>query len=106
VDDVISSRSCAYFFTHVHSPEERDALITLSPQHGNRCWLNGEHVFSEKALIGSRLDNNVVRVHLNKGTNGLLLRVDRYLGNPRMSCRIVGLDGNAMPDVVVGVDGA
>lgn len=95
--------SIAYLFTYLHCPEEREALLFLGSDDGARVWLNDSLVWSNKVYRGTFLDDDVVRVHLRKGVNRLLIKVAQDIGGWGCVARVTDFDGEGFDDVRAGL---
>ncbi|MBD3239975.1 MAG: hypothetical protein GF331_05270 [Chitinivibrionales bacterium] len=89
----------AYFFTYVHAPTARDALLLCGSDDAIRVWVNDSLVWSHKEFRSAVMDDDAVRVRLEKGANKLLVKVAQHMGGWGLVCRLSGSDGEAMPDV-------
>jgi len=65
----------AYAYTTVTSPIPDDLFMTVGKDHAIRVWLNGKLVHTKIAPSGVTPDEDIVRVHLNQGSNTLLVKV-------------------------------
>ena len=79
----------AYACAVVVSPDERDTDLLVGSDDGVKAWLNGTLVLNTHAHRGWRADQDRKRIHLNKGANTLLIKVDEGGGAWGLSARIV-----------------
>jgi hypothetical protein len=93
-----------YFFTYVHSPTERQALLHTGSDDGMRIWVNDSLVYSSIPWRAGFPDTDCNRILLRKGANKLLIKVVQDLGGWNMCCRLTDLAGEAMDDVVVSLE--
>jgi len=92
--------SVAYFFTYVHVPTDREALLFCGSDDGIRVWLNDSLVLSDKAFRGVHMDDDCARVHLRAGVNRLLAKITQDVGGWGFVARLADLNGEGMTDVV------
>jgi alpha-galactosidase len=72
--------SVAYGYAEFDAPDDRAALLRCGSDDGIKVWLNGQlvhHFESGRAYVAA---GDEVVVHLRRGTNRLLLKVDNYTG--------------------------
>jgi hypothetical protein len=74
--------TAVYAHTYVFSDRDRDALLRVDSNDGNRAWLNGELVSSDQVVAGRGLHDrtNETPVRLKAGWNRLLLQVENRFG--------------------------
>lgn len=93
--------AAAYAVTWIHSPVEREVLLSLGSDDGIRVWLNDDLVWQnprERHLIP---DQDVVRVHLIQGYNTVRLKVANNKGEWGFSFRVLSTDGKPLFDLQV-----
>jgi hypothetical protein len=64
-----------YAWTEFTSPRETDAWLGLGSDDGVKIWLNGELVHDKWIRRPSRLDDDVVPLHLKQGANRMLIKI-------------------------------
>jgi len=64
-----------YAWTEFQVPVETDAWLGLGSDDGVKLWLNGELVHDKWIRRSSRVDDDVVPLHLKKGANRLLIKI-------------------------------
>jgi alpha-galactosidase len=72
--------SVAYGYAEFEAPDERAALLRCGSDDGIKVWLNGQlvhHFEIGRAYVAA---GDEVVVHLRRGTNRLLVKVDNYTG--------------------------
>ena len=65
-----------YAYTEIVSPDERDIILTLGSNDGAKVWLNGKIIYNVHAGRGAIVDQEFIKVHLKKGVNKLLVKVE------------------------------
>ena len=58
-------------------PQAVPALFKIGSNDGVVCWLNGRKVHENYAARKLTVDEDVVKVHLRKGVNRILLKVPK-----------------------------
>ena len=64
-----------YAWTEFDVPVELNAWLGLGSDDGVKIWLNGELVHNKWIRRPSRIDDDVVPLHLKQGRNRLLLKI-------------------------------
>lgn len=64
-----------YAWAEFDSPRETEAWLGLGSDDGVKIWLNGEQVYDKWIRRPSRLDDDVVPLHLKKGANRILIKI-------------------------------
>ncbi len=89
----------AYLRTNIWSDAERDAILEIGSDDGNKVWLNDELVSEKHAQRGVAPAQEVVEATLQEGWNTLLVKVTQARGEWSACVRILGTD-NAPIDTV------
>ncbi len=79
----------AYAYAEIISPDERDITITLGSNDGAKVWLNEKIIYNVHTGRGAAVDQEFLRVHLKKGVNKLLVKVENLGGNWGLYVRVV-----------------
>ena len=79
----------AYAYTEIISPDDRDLTLTLGSNDGAKIWLNGEVIYNEHVGRSAIADQVFLKVHLKKGNNTLLTKVENLGANWGLYMRIV-----------------
>jgi len=82
-----------YCFTTIESQSDLDALLLFGSDDGAKVYLNGEQVFSKQIARGVKRDEERVPIHLRKGANRLLFKVEQGDGGWGLMARIVDPQG-------------
>jgi len=64
-----------YAWTEFESPADTEAWLGLGSDDGVKIWLNGELVHDQWVRRPSHLDDDVVPLHLRKGANQILIKI-------------------------------
>jgi hypothetical protein len=99
---IYTEEGVAYLKTRIRSDAGREALLLVGSDDGVKIWLNGKLVHRNPVLRSLVLDNDAVRVRLNKGWNPLLVKVTQTMGEWGISVRLRASDGGR----IVGVHSA
>jgi hypothetical protein len=75
-----TSRVVAYALCFMESSKKQPALIKLGSDDGVKVWLNGKLIHNNPVYRGFQIDEDVVRVELNRGRNMILVKVDQGEG--------------------------
>ena len=92
LDRVISEENfvSAYAFTEIESDKEGVHLFSLGTDDGVKLWFNGEKVWDyprkERGIIR---DDELIPVHVRKGKNTILLKVEERKGAWGFNARIL-----------------
>ena len=79
----------AYASTEIISPDDRDLTLTLGSNDGAKIWLNGEVIYNEHVGRSAIADQVFLKVHLKKGSNKLLAKVENLGASWGLYMRIV-----------------
>ena len=90
-----------YAFCYVESSKDRDVLLSIGSDDGNKIWLNHHFVGKKYVQRGARKDQDIYSVHLKKGMNPLLIKIDQVIGAMKFCLRFLDLDKNPIRDVKV-----
>ncbi len=66
----------SYLYRDVESPADQDATIALGTDDGAKLWVNDKLVFTTRAHLAAVPEHDSVKVHLQKGKNRLLLKIN------------------------------
>ena len=83
----------AYAYAEIESPDNRKTLITLGSDDGAKVWINKELVYSRHIWRGAVPDDEFLNVHLKKGTNTILVKVENRGAGWEMIVRVVDPEG-------------
>ncbi len=74
-DEIVS-----YLYRDVDSPADQDATVALGTDDGAKLWVNDKLVFTTRAHLAAAPEHDTVKVHLQKGVNRLLLKINNGNG--------------------------
>lgn len=86
-------RAEAVCSTTINSPSEMDARLLLGFDERATVWLNGERVFGPNREKIASLDEHKAPIHLRKGANELMIRVENRRLSWGFYARIADRDG-------------
>lgn len=84
----------AYAYTEIISPDERDHTLTLGSNDGAKIWLNNEVIYNVHIGRSAISDQVFLDVHLKKGSNKILAKVENLGANWGLYMRIVDKKNN------------
>jgi tetratricopeptide (TPR) repeat protein len=87
----------AYALTFIYSDSERYAFIRSGSTGALTIWLNDNKILSQDLYRSLYIDQDAVRVRLNKGWNKLLVKVCEDNGLWQFILRITDENGNNIP---------
>ena len=96
----INDYAVAYALTYIYSPKERDVQLRVGSDEGIKIWLNDKVIFSYTAERSAEVDDDIIKAHLEKGWNRILVKVSDTWGSWGFYFRITNLDGKPMDDLV------
>jgi len=99
-----SKPAVGYVYTELHSPRAMQAKLLLGSDDGAKVWLNGELKFSKQIARGIKRDEDVVAIHLNKGTNRLLFKIEQGDGDWGLIARITSPEGKPILGLTQSLD--
>ena len=79
------------------SPKPADAVLLLGVDDSEKIWVNGSEVFQHFTARGLVVDQDRVSVHLEAGTNTILLKVYQNTLGWEFCARLVTTDGKPLP---------
>ena len=91
----------AYAYCHVTVPKSIEAHVRLGSDDGIRVWVNGAEVLKRRVYRGAAPDQDSAAVHLRKGENRVMVKVDTDLGGWEFCLRFVDAGGNPLPGLSV-----
>jgi len=79
----------AYAWTEFTVPERKSAFLGIGSDDSVKVWLNGKWVHEQWANRGVRIDDDLVPVEFQPGTNQLLLKIQNGYGKWGFTCRVL-----------------
>lgn len=89
----------AYAAIVVHSPEDRQALLSAGSDDGVKIWINGELVVSHDISRGAKPGDERKNVNLRSGRNDVLIRITQGGGPWGFYFDLLDLAGEPMRDL-------
>ena len=77
-----------YALTYLYVPQNRNVNMYLGTDDGVRLWVNGSLLHDTMMIRGASPDQDTVGIHLQKGWNTILLKVENNIGGWGFYCRI------------------
>jgi len=77
----------AYAWAEIEMAEEEKVILGIGSDDGVKVWINGELVHENWVGRAVNKDDDVVGVHLKKGKNSLLLKVQNGIQDWGFACR-------------------
>jgi hypothetical protein len=77
-----------YAWTEFEAPAEMDAWLGIGSDDGLKIWHNGQLVNDQWIRRQSRLDDDVVPLHLKAGKNQFLIKIQNATGDWSFLCRL------------------
>ena len=90
------SNLCAFAYTKIEVPEDVDAVACFGSDDGFRLWINNVEVAQEHVDRGMKVDEDKVKIHLNKGENDILLQITQILGGWNFCFRLTDTSGKPL----------
>ena len=84
----------AYAYTEIISPDEGEFTLTLGSHDGAKIWLNDEVVYNVHTGRSAIADQVFLNVHLKKGSNKILAKVENLGANWGLYMRVVDKKDN------------
>jgi len=78
-----------YAYTEIVSPDERDITLTLGSNDGAKVWLNRKEIYNLHTARGAISDQEFISVHLKKGVNKVLAKVENLGASWGLFMRVV-----------------
>ena len=81
-----------YAFTYIYSPNERDVPLLIGSDDGIKVFVNGKPVYKKLLVRISEPDQDRINIHLKKGWNTLLLKIENNFGGYAFFARVIDFD--------------
>jgi len=89
----------AYGLISFECPTARQAQVRTGTNEAMKVWLNDEEIWRYNYRRDALLDNDIIPVNLNGGTNTILIKVCQKIGNWGFYFRITDPGGHAFGDI-------
>jgi hypothetical protein len=86
-----------YAYAEIELQKPVDAVLLLGVDDSEKIWVNGSRVFEQFTARGLTVDQDRVPVHLEAGTNKILLKLYQNTQGWEFCVRIVTADGQPVP---------
>ena len=87
------SEGIAYAYTEIISPDNREVKLTLGSNDGAKIWMNNKVVYNKHAARNAVADQEILTVHLKKGTNKILVKIENLGASWGLYLRIIDPEG-------------
>lgn len=77
----VAQHRLGYLACYLKFDETKTAIVSVGSNDGFRLWINGELVGERQVYRGAALDDDMMLVRFRKGTNLMLLKITRDVGN-------------------------
>jgi mannan endo-1,4-beta-mannosidase len=94
-----SKPGIAYCFANLVSPNDADVQLWFGSDDGAKVWVNGRQVFQIQKARGVTRDEDKVPIHLSKGVNRLLFKIEQGDGGWGLQVRVVAGSGKRVEGV-------
>lgn len=94
LDDALGKQAVVFGYAYCEITAEHDtaAVLAFGSNDGAKVWLNGEKVYDFPEARGLKIDDDLVLVLLEKGTNRLLVKVEERGNAWEFSARMLPLE--------------
>ncbi len=89
----------AYALTYIYSPKEQTVPLLIGSDDGIKVFLNDRPVFRKLLVRISMPDQDRIPLHLKKGWNKLLLKIENNFGGYAFFARLLDLDKSLVVSV-------
>ena len=86
-----------YAYAEIELQKPVDAVLLLGVDDSEKIWVNESRVFEQFTARGLTVDQDRVLVHLEAGTNTILLKLYQNTQRWEFCVRIVTADGQPVP---------
>ena len=90
-----------YVYCVVVSPKEQDVILSFGSDDGFKIWLNHKLIGSLCERRGSKIDQDLFPVHLKKGKNPLMVKIDQSAGGYNFYLRFLCKDKKPITDLQI-----
>ena len=80
--------SVGYAWTEVEVPNDRDVLFGIGSDDGVKVWVNGTLVNDQWVRRECKIDEDIFPLHLQKGKNSILIKIQNVKGEWGFACRL------------------
>ena len=94
----------AYAATNLIAPAGMDAVLAIGSDDGVAVWLNGAQVYKNHTGRPYTSRQNRVKIHLNKGTNALLLKISQGQAGWEFCAHVEDENGTPLTQVTAQIE--
>jgi len=94
--------SAVYALLRLNSPTSRNLQLRFGANKPMKVWLNNDLALTKNFQQPAVMDETIVLVHLNVGTNTLLVKMNVLGGEAGFYFRATNEAGKGMPDITYG----
>jgi len=88
-DGKVGEKMICYCYTILNSSVEQNVLLSIGSDDSCKVYYNGELIHTFKGQRSVRIDSDIIPIHLKKGKNTLLVRVDNYVSTGGLAARLL-----------------
>ena len=89
-----------YVLSHAYSDRPRDILVKVGTDDSYMLWINDSLLSKKKIQRQASIDEDVIKVHIDKGWNKILLKLFENTGSWGFYFRITDMHGNTPLNVI------
>lgn len=78
----------AYAHSFIYSPEDRKTDMLVGTDDGAKIFLNGKEIYRFLEVRIAEPDQDIVTLHLKKGWNSLLIKIENNFGGYGFYARV------------------
>ncbi len=90
-----------YAFCYIESDKDTDALLKIGSDDGCKVILNHKQVWRNKIYRKAVIDDDVIRIHLHKGINPLLIKISQDGGGWGFYLRLTDIADKALTGIKI-----
>jgi sialidase-1 len=90
-----------YLFAELESDGDQDVYVHIGTNDAGKVWINGKLVIEHKTGRAAEPSQNIAPIHLKKGNNTILLKIDQFGGGWGAYCQIYGLKDQKLFDTKI-----
>jgi len=90
-----------YLFAELESEADQNVYLHIGTNDAGKVWVNGKLVIEHKTGRAAERSQNIASIHLKKGTNTILLKIDQLGGGWGAYCQIYGSSDQKLFDTKI-----
>ena len=87
-----------YLFSELESTQDQDVYVHIGTNDAGKVWVNGKLVIEHKTGRAAEPSQNIAPIHLKRGKNTILLKIDQLGGGWGAYAQIYGLKDQELYD--------